>query len=245
MNLNKLTVKELKDLAANKKIAGRSKMTKSELIAALDKFYAEPTPEQDAESVSSSSQNVGYTFEENKGPIKIKRDEYPIPPYYNKDTIAFMPVDPSKEYVYWEISDYTLNEIKNRLQLGQTKLVLKIYSNMDNFISEAASVSVDRLGNWYFNIYAPDSILWSEIGVLDNNGNFHSILVSNKVRMPSDKVSDIIDQETWMTIGGDLDKLYQLSGVGLKDLNSSVTIQTEIAKHISQHIGSSGVLKDK
>ena len=245
MNLNKLTVKELKDLAANKKIAGRSRMTKDELIAALDKFYAEPTPADEVDSVSSSTENVGYHFEENKGPQKIKRDEYPIPPYYNKDTIAFMPVDPSKEYVYWEISDYTINEFRNKLQLGQTKLVLKIYSNMDNFISEAASVSVERLGNWYFNIYAPDSILWSEIGVIDNNGNFHSILVSNKVRMPSDKVSDIVDQETWMTIGGDLDKLYQLSGVGLKDLNSSVTIQTEIAKHISQHIGSSGVLKDK
>ena len=73
----------------------------------------------------------------------------------------------------------------------------------------------------------------------------NTILKSNKVRMPSDKVSDIVDQETWMTIGGNLDKLYELSGVGLKDLNSSVTINTEIAKHISQHMGSSGVLKDK
>lgn len=63
--------------------------------------------------------------------------------------------------------------------------------------------------------------------------------------MPSDKVSNIIDNETWMTIGGDLDKLYKLSGVGLKDLNSSASIQTEIAKHIAQHIGSSGILKDK
>ena len=101
------------------------------------------------------------------------------------------------------------------------------------------------MGNWYFNIYAPDTILWSEIGLIDSNGAFHPILKSNKVLMPSDKVSDIVDQETWMTIGGNLDKLYELSGVGLKDLNSSVTINTEIAKHISQHMGSSGVLKDK
>ena len=162
-----------------------------------------------------------------------------------RSTIAFMPVDPSKEYVYWEISDYTLNQFKSELKLSESRIVLKIFSSIDNYTTEAASVSVEKMGNWYFNIYAPDTILWSEIGLIDSNGGFHPILKSNKVLMPSDKVSDIVDQETWMTIGGNLDKLYELSGVGLKDLNSSVTINTEIAKHISQHMGSSGVLKDK
>lgn len=246
MKLDKLTKKELQDLAATKKIKGRSKMGKEELIKALEPFYIEPAPARDAlEAEAKKEQNVGYTYVEEKSPIKIKRDEYPIPPYYNKDTIAFMPVDPSKEYVYWEISDYTLNRFKSELRLPETKIVLKIFSSIDNYTSEAASVTVDKIGNWFFNIYAPDTLLWSEIGLIDSNGAFHAILKSNKVRMPSDKVSDIVDQETWMTIGGNLDKLYELSGVGLKDLNSSVTINTEIVKHISQHIGSSGVLKDK
>lgn len=244
MKLDKLTKKELTDLAAKKKIAGRSKMSKEELIKALEPFYSEPKPAKDAEAAGSSdNQYVGYAAEEKPAPAKIKRDEYPIPPYYNKDCIAFMPVDPSKEYVYWEISDYTLNQAKSQLKLSESKIILKIFSGVDNYVSEAASVAVDKIGNWYFNIYAPDSLLWSEIGLLDSNGAFHPILVSNKVRMPSDKVSDVIDKETWMTIGGDLDKLYQLSGVGLKDLNSSITINTEIAKHISQHIGSSGIMK--
>lgn len=246
MKLDKLNKKELLDLAAKKKITGRSKMSKDELIAALEPFYSEPAPAKDAdEQKTNGNENVGYSSNENAVPAKIKKDEYPIPPYYNKDTIAFMPVDPSKEYVYWEISDYTLNQVKSNLRLSESRLVLKIFSNMDNYTSEAASVTVDKIGNWYFNIYAPDSILWSEIGLIDSNGAFHPILTSNKVRMPSDKVSNIIDNETWMTIGGDLDKLYQLSGVGLKDLGSSVSIHTEIAKHIAQHIGSSGVLKDK
>ncbi len=247
MKLEKLTKKELMDLAASKKIKGRSKMGKDELVAALVPFYLNPAPAKDAEEAASKKeQNVGYNVDySNNQPVKIKRDEYPIPPYYNKDTIAFMPVDPSKEYVYWEISDYTLNRFKSELKLSESKIVLKIFSSLDNYTSEAASVSVDKMGNWYFNIYAPDTVLWSEIGLIDTNGGFHAILKSNKVRMPSDKVSDIIDQETWMTIGGNLDKLYELSGVGLKDLNSSITINTEIVKHISQHIGSSGVLKDK
>lgn len=246
MKLDKLTKKELMDLAAAKKIKGRSKMGKEELIAALEPFYNEPAPARDAEDAEKKvEQNVGYTYTEQQQPVKVKRDEYPIPPYYDKDTIAFMPVDPSKEYVYWEISDYTLNRVKSELKLSESRIVLKIFSNLDNYTSEAASVTVDRIGNWYFNIYAPDTLLWSEIGFIDSNGAFHPILKSNKVRMPSDKVSDIVDQETWMTIGGNLDKLYELSGVGLKDLNSSVTINTEIVKHLSQHMGSSNVLKDK
>ena len=246
MKLDKLTKKELMDLAAAKKIKGRSKMGKEELIAALEPFYNEPAPARDAEDAEKKvEQNVGYTYTEQQQPVKVKSDEYPIPPYYDKDTIAFMPVDPSKEYVYWEISDYTLNRVKSELKLSESRIVLKIFSNLDNYTSEAASVTVDRIGNWYFNIYAPDTLLWSEIGFIDSNGAFHPILKSNKVRMPSDKVSDIVDQETWMTIGGNLDKLYELSGVGLKDLNSSVTINTEIVKHLSQHMGSSNVLKDK
>lgn len=249
MKLDKLTKKELQDLASAKKIAGRSKMSKDELIKALEPFFIEPTPSKNAEKLDNNKheQNVGYTYpEENKQNIKIKRDEYPIPSYYDKDTIAFMPVDPSQEYVYWEISDYTLNNIKNKLNLQDTNIILKIFSNIDNYITEAASVSVGRIGNWYFNIYAPNNILWSEIGVLDLNGEFHSILQSNKVRMPSDKPSDIVDKETWMTIGGNLDKLYELSGVGLKDLNSSATIHQELVKHIYQHMGSSNVIvKDR
>lgn len=248
MKLDKLTKKELLDLAAAKKVAGRSKMSKDELIKALEPFFAEPAPAKDAEELQTkkAEKNIGYTYQEStEQPVKVKRDEYPIPPYYNKDTIAFMPVDPSKEYVYWELSDHTLNHFKSELKLSESRIVLKIFSSIDNYTTEAASVSVEKIGSWYFNIYAPDTVLWSEIGLIDSNGAFHPILKSNKVRMPSDKVSDIVDQETWMTIGGNLDKLYELSGVGLKDLNSSVTINTEIAKHISQHMGSSGVLKDK
>ena len=177
MKLDKLTKKELMDLATAKKIKGRSKMGKDELIAALEPFYLDPAPARDAEEAQNKQDaNVGYTQQEQQAPVKIKRDEYPIPPYYDKDTIAFMPVDPSKEYVYWEISDYTLNRVKSELKLSESRIVLKIFSSLDNYTTEAASVAVDKIGNWYFNIYAPDTPLWSEIGLIDSNGAFHPIL---------------------------------------------------------------------
>ena len=88
--------------------------------------------------------------------------------------------------------------------------------------------------------------MWSEIGLIDSNGAFHAILKSNTVKMPADKVSDIVDEETWMTVGKGLDKLYELSGAGQKHGHlSSAQIHKEVIQQMSTHIASSGTLKDK
>ena len=244
MNLAKLTKKELLDIAAKKKITGRTKMTKPELIAAIEPFFAA------AQTETAKIEAPGYVMTEEAAPVKMpKKDEYPIPEYYNVDTLKFMPVDPSKEYAYWEISDHTFNKVKSQLRLSHGGLFLKVYLKNESNVTEAASVSVERVGNWYFNIYAPDVEMWSELGMIDSNGAFHSILKSNTVKMPADKVSDIVDEETWMTIGGpdQLDKLYELSGAGQRPEGhvSSAKLHKETAQRMSKHIASSGTLKDK
>lgn len=241
MNLSKLTKKELLDIATKKGIVGRSKMTKPELIAAIEPFFTAAAPEE------AKIEEVGYSINP-PAPTYTppKKDEYPIPPYYNVDTLNFMPVDPSKEFAYWEISDHTFNRIKSQLRISHSSLHLKVFLNNGGVTSEAANVSVDRIGNWYFNIYAPDTEMWSEIGLIDSNGAFHTILKSNTVKMPADKVSDIVDEETWMTIGKGLDKLYELSGAGQKHGHlSSAKIHKEIIQQMTTHIASSGTLKDK
>lgn len=256
MKFDKLTKKELLDLAIQKDIVGRSKMTKEELVEALEPLFIKTSavfkPKAGAKkqitakdkkvknAMSEESQLIGYEVNPLKGaPKQPKKDEYPIPAFYNADTLVLMPVDPSREYLYWEISDYTLNKIKSDLRLSETRLILKMYSQLNNNVMETASVAVERIGNWFFNIYAPETVIWSELGIIDSNGAFHKILKSRMLKMPADKVSDIVDKETWLTIGGDLDRLYHLSGVGMRDHNTSKTIQHEMAKQISQHLGSS------
>lgn len=269
MKFDKLTKKELLDLAAQKKVEGRSKMTKEELVSALEPLFmktsavskAKPGAKKSAtnngksavgDDEFESSELIGYEVNPPKGALRQpKKDEYPIPPFYNADAIVLMPVDPSREYVYWEICDLTLNKFKSELRLSETKLMLKMFSQLNNSVVETASVPVDRMGNWFFNIYAPETVIWSELGIIDSNGAFHKILKSRMLKMPADKVSDIVDKETWLTVGGDLEKLYQLSGVGMRDYNTSKTIKHEMAKQISQHLGSSNTgssgntLKDK
>lgn len=239
MNLARLSKKELLDIATKKKIPGRAKMTKTELIKAVEPFYSSGKVEENAAPV------VGYTVpkEPERTPQPLKKDEYPIPDYYNTDTLNFMPVDPSKEYAYWEISDYTFNSIASELRLSHSGLTLKVFMNGASGVTEAASVSVERVGSWYFNIYAPDVELWSEIGFVDSNGAFHAVLKSNRVKMPADKVSDVVDKETWLTVGGHLEKLYELSGAGKREDISSRGMHRDLAQRISQHIASSGTLK--
>lgn len=248
MKLDKLTKKELMDIAAKKEISGRTKMSKPELIEVLTPLLSETSAVSKAKKTDKSKKdgaseaNVGYEIGSPKKEVfQIKSDEYPIPSYYNEDTLVLMPVDPAKEYMYWEISDFTLNKFKSELRLSETRLVLKMFSQYNSAVSEVASAAVERMGSWYFNVYAPETVLWSEIGLIDSNGAFHRILKSRILKMPADKVSDIVDRETWLSIGGDLEKLYQLSGVGKKDNGSSKTIQKELAKQISEHMGSSNL----
>ncbi len=237
MNLSKLTKNELMNLAKEKQIKNRTKMNKAELVAQLEPFFQAST------NAESSTNNVGYdTAPKPEKNVKPKRDEYPIPAYYNKDMIALMPVDPTSEYVYWEISDHTMSEAKQRLNIANDEqLTLKVFAHEPEKVLEFASVKVERIGCWYFNINLADKIVWAELGYVDKDGVYHSLIKSKTIKMPADKVSEIVDEETWMTIGGDLDKLYKLSGVGMRDANSSISIHEEVIKQLQIHAGSSNM----
>jgi len=241
MNLYKLTKKELLDLATKKKIKGANTLLKDDLISLLTPYYTKNV--NSAKESITSSDNIGYVEINQQPVLKPKPDEYPIPDYYNIDMIILLPVDPSKEYVYWELSESKMYEIKQQHNISSDNLILKMYMKSDNNVVEAASVSVPRLGNWFFNIYAPEKELWSELGFIDANGNFFSILKSNIVKMPANQISTVIDDETWMTIGKDLDKLYELSGLGKTDIGSSRTLQQTLIKQLASHISSSNFIK--
>ncbi len=261
MELNKLTKIELLKLATEKAIPNRTKLLKGELIKALEPYFSGKTVTASTDKISPSkaskakktittapSSNVGY---ESKKPVtifQIKKDEYPIPEYYNMDTLVILPVDPSKEYVYWELSDKTIYKVRQQYKLGNAPLVLKLYKQASDFSTdEISSVEVSRFGNWFFDIYAPSSVLWAELGFIDENGVFYSVLKSNSIRMPADKVSDIIDDETWMTIGHNIDKLYGLSGLHKTDLGASQTMHKTILRQLTtvNTVSSSSFMKDK
>ena len=260
MELNKLTKIELLKLAVEKAIPNRTKLLKNELIKALEPYFSEggKTASTNDKSLSKTSKakktvvapssNVGYETKKPVTVFQIKKDEYPIPEYYNMDTLVILPVDPSKEYVYWELSDNTIFKVRQQYKLTNAPIILKLYKQADDLSTdEISSVEVSRFGNWFFDIYAPSIVLWAELGFIDANGVFYSILKSNSIRMPADKVSPIIDDETWMTIGHNIDKLYGLSGLHKKDLGASQTMHKTILRQLStiNAVSSSSFMKDK
>ncbi|XOB66393.1 DUF4912 domain-containing protein [Deferribacteres bacterium DY0037] len=247
MNLNKMTKTELYELAKKYDIKNRSRMTKDKLLAALSKYEDTVTPVK-APQTSSSSETVTSAMPEKPAPEPVKKPEFPIPDKYNLDTVVLLPVNPKKEYVYWEVSDKTVDEYCSRLSITKPVFILKVYQSDGSKVDELASVRVKKYGNWYFDLYCPEMSLWAELGILDNMGNYYAITSSKKVKMPSDKISSVIDKETWMTVGEKIEKIFELSGASdmhKEELLSSARLHTELFRrlHDQEGISSTALLK--
>lgn len=236
MNLSEMTKNELYRIAVELNLKNRSKMTKMELIKALETSLSEQ------ESYSSSENNVNV-----KEPAKqkITPPDYFIPDRYQIDTVVFLPVNPKKEYVYWEVSDNTVYKFKKEHDSLEISFVLKLFKTNNEQVEEIASVRVGSYGNWFFYFHVPDTVLWAEIGIMDNKGNYFTVASSRKIRMPSDKISEKIDEETWMTVGEKIDDIYRLSGVNdiEKGIPGSIHLLRETTRLLEKTVSSSEIIK--
>jgi len=247
MNLKKLKKIELYELAKTYDIKNRSKMSKDELIKAIKKYQKKVAPV--AAPQTEQNETITSAMPETKAePAPSKIPEYPIPDRYNMDTVVLLPVNPKKEYVYWEVADKTVVSLCAKYSISQPVFIMKVFQADEEKTEELASVRVTKYGNWYFDLYCPDMNLWAEIGILDNRGNYHTITSSKKIKMPSDKVSNEIDKETWMTVGENIEKIFELSGltdVQGQELLSSARLHTELFKKLHEQEGLSSTALHK
>lgn len=82
---------------------------------------------------SSSSHVIDTLVSEGEPPATI----YTIPDRYNKDTLRVLLVNTKKYYVYWEISDKTLEE--NNLDLSKEELYFRVKDKEGNELFEFTS----------------------------------------------------------------------------------------------------------
>lgn len=240
MSYGKMTKKELYDLAQKMNIAGRSTLDKDGLIKAIRKYEKTVAGKDTAHDTAVSSHSQPQHEQPAYRPSK---PEYPIPDRYNIDTVVLLPVNPKKEYVYWEVSDKTVNSFCAS-HGAAASFILKVFAaEGDDDSRELASVKVGKYGNWYFDLYCPDAMMWSEIGMLDSMGNYFTVSSSKKIKMPTDRISDLIDQETWMTVGENIEKIYTLSGITdmqKQELLSSARMHSELFKKLHNAEGMAG-----
>ncbi|PLX69301.1 MAG: hypothetical protein C0602_07790 [Denitrovibrio sp.] len=241
MNVKKMTKTELYELAKTYDIKNRSKMSKEALIKSIEKYQEKVAPVE-APQTTSSAETVTSAMPEEKpeAPAPAKKPEYPIPDRYNIDTVVLLPVNPKKEYVYWEVADKTVDSICTKHNIGTPVFILKVFQSDNENKEELASVRVSKYGNWYFDLYCPDMNLWAEIGILDNKGNYYPVVNSKKIKMPTDTISKEIDKETWMSVGENIEHIFELSGISdvqKDELLSSARLHTELFKKLHEQEG--------
>ncbi len=173
---------------------------------------------------------------------------YGLPSGYGEDKLMLMTRDPYWVHAYWEITD---NKKKNMMKehssdlFEKGRMVLRVFdvtgvdfngSNARTFydigVNEAAK-------NWYINVSQPNRDYIVELGIIDKNGKYIMIVRSNRVKVPRDSVSDVID-ERWMMVDEMYEKLFRLSGGHLIGLGSE-EIMKMISQRISGELSSGGV----
>ena len=241
MGFNDLNKKDLYKIAKMRNVKNRSKMTKPELIEALKK--SEITDASLKSKVDGSSSYTEMIKDESsKEPAKVEfvEEEYPIPGIYDVDTIVLMPVDPSTEFCYWQVSSDTREQYKEHINRSGYKI--KIFMKADGAVSGVQELDVGESGNYYFHHYLPGKTVWAEIGVTNEKGEFLPVLSSKKVSMPTDRLSDVTD-EMFMNIKEHYSEILKLSGIQDKTRPGSLEFHRSLLNHMLKNITSKGILK--
>ncbi len=140
---------------------------------------------------------------------------------YRDDRIVLMIRDPYWCFVYWDLSDDKEKKIGNEIQnsAGTCKLILRVYDVTSigfdgSNAHQHKDIEVTGIaGNWYINVWAADRSYCVDIGLLYAGGNFVTLLRSNVVCTPCDKVSSVVDEE-WMVVDETFDQLCRTAGAG-------------------------------
>jgi len=172
--------------------------------------------DKDEQAPSSGASSDGLVedkkkeFELNEG-IDIV-NEYQVPEKYGVNELVLQVKNPQTAHLYWEYTQDKINEIIAQSginDINEATLSLRVYN-------ETAGSEYDvEIGlendSWWLNGLETTNSYFVKLGVIDADGNFYSMLESNKVTMPANKISDRLDEE-WMTVQETMEQLYLLSG---------------------------------
>ena len=110
---------------------------------------------------------------------------YTIPDRYNKDTLRVLLVNTKKYYVYWEVSDETLE--KNNLDLNKDELCFKVFKTDGSELSTFTSTFA--LGEHFINLKFENIKVFVKIGFIDEEEEFVEFKDSNEVQTFSSQIN--------------------------------------------------------
>ena len=139
-----------------------------------------------------------------------KFEDYEIPWGYGDNKIVLMTKDPHWLFTYWELTDQRKDKLKEEFGANifvNSYPVLRVYDRTNGHTHIYSEINInDYARSWYINVLS-DCSYQVILGRKTHSGLFVSILESNLVKTPREKMSGLID-ENWPPLPG-MDKYYK------------------------------------
>ena len=132
-----------------------------------------------------------------------KDPAWDIPDSYCDNRVTLIARDPRWVFCYWEIIPEAQKEGLRALGKNpdQTRWNLRVYGFVPSAPNErhiAGDLQIDfSTGKSYLELSPSGASFQAELGLMDDEGNFFPIAVSNRIDLPQDRPAETIDEE-WM-----------------------------------------------
>ena len=144
----------------------------------------------------------------------LNRDEH-LPQFYGEDLLVILPRDPYCIFAYWEFgcpAREALEEQAGGEQQPGPSLQLRVFKH-DWGDGESVESYFDLSPGWeddsrYIPVPEADRLYHVELGWTPAQGSFQSLLRSNSIRTPRDRISDLVDEE-WQLPDWKAQKLFR------------------------------------
>ncbi len=223
-SLEKLRVKDLRDLAREHKLIGYSQLRKADLVSRLHRHLAKLAkadaaagkrrgkgklpalkavlhPEGDTPSSppAETTEAIETPTPDALDPGDMRDASWyapELPKGYGLDRLTLMVRDPHWLYCYWELSPVVYSEARAEFS-GPSWTVLRVH------LLDEADAIVDGweygVGpdstSWYVNTARPGARFRAELGLRDAGGQYRRLVASNTVAAPHDAPSERWDEE--------------------------------------------------
>ncbi len=171
-----------------------------------------------------------------KGNTGPEAEHKALPEGYGTTEAALLPRDPNWMFIYWEITDNSMKNVRSRHGedvFKKGRPVIRVYDVSPGHDGDSGGRYFDipvmlEAKSWYINVQEAGRAYCCEVGLALPDGSFVGLVKTNTVNLPAGRVSDVTD-EKWMAVTEDFDKLLQLSGVEYIGKGSG-----EVAKSLAQ-----------
>jgi hypothetical protein len=168
----------------------------------------------------------------------------PLPHAFGDDRITLLCKDPHWLHAYWEITPRNYERGRRELASSEAFLALRVFHFATHDAqSPEGSFDIDvseGTRNWYVNGGRPGASFEVEIGLRSPDGRFVPLARSNRAYAPTDRMSDVLDEE-WLSLAEEYEQMYALSG-GYRALSGgSIELRELLARRLEEMMGSGAV----